>query len=360
MKTNITLIFIIYFLFFAGTGFVFYTKYLDNFTSKTEPLALETLNSPSAIYYSKGTTLYLLDPNRQANPLEVNPGEQFSLTGEISQLALSKNLLAAIEIKNTDGFSEIWQGTTSDPQKEKLASVGSAEFAGFEDFLKPQFSPDNTFLSFLGSGKTADVIFVKNLATNDLVRLGEDKTAKITDYSWNKDSSKVIFCTKSLLKNGCFEESLDSPKSTASFKEEVKEISWDKTEEIFYLTQADVPHLFRLDASGKNPQQLDNLISPNKIVSFQIDPAGQKIAYEIISDTPVAGGSDIYLAQTDGSNRLQISTDGNAQKPLFSPDGTEITFLRQKDGIYFIKTDKTNERKMINLSDTIDHLFLWR
>lgn len=358
MKKTLVLIFILYLVIFISAGVFFYNQYISNFLSDGKELfQVEIINPSSLIYYSKKNVLYRVDPQNQTEALQLNNIETFPLAGEeVGRLDIdNNNLLAAFDIKNADGNWEVWQATVANLQTEKLAYLGLVELAGFDDFTNPQFSPNGEKLAFIAQGTSEDVIFIKNLANNVLQKIAAD-TNKISDYSWNKDSSKIIFCTSNLVPNGCWNTNLETLENSKIFQQDVKKISWNKTDDIFYLSKAESPHLYAIRQDGSDTKQLDDVSSPKQVVTFQIDPAGKKIVYEVTGEEK----SDIYLADIDGANRLQLTTDGKADQPLFSTDGKEIAYLKQKDGLYLINTRAIVERKIVNFTDTIDFLLLWR
>lgn len=360
MKKTISFLFILYFLILIGAGTIFYFKYIRNFSLiETKPILVETVNPRSLIYYTQANILYRADPQLQNNPLSLEKIETLTLQGEIGQLDLNIFKSQIIyDIKNPDGNWEVWQGDFNNIQKEKIGFKGVAELEDYEDFSNPKYSPDKTKMAILGQKNTADTIFIKDLS-GAWQKVADKIGIKITDYSWSKDSQKLIYCSSNPpvneTKNGCWTINLETKTNTKSFEREVKKISWNKTDNIFYLSKSDPPHIYTIYPEIQEHAQIDDVSAPKTIANFQIDYQGKKIAYEIIADQK----SDIYLSNIDGSNRLQLTTDGNTRQPIFSPDD-EIAFLRQKDGIYLVKTDKTNERKLINLEDSIDLLILWR
>ena len=360
MKQTTILLFILYFLILAGAVTVFYLKYVRNYTPvETQALQIETVSLQPLIYYSKVNILSTVDPVIKDGTTNT---ETFETQGEIGALDLNKSQSQlTYEQKNTSSNWEIWQGDTSNIEKEKIAFINEAKFGNYQDFTKPKYSPDMTKLAFLASGSTMDTIFVENLLTGTFQKIIDDSTIKIADFSWDKASDKLIYCSSNpsagQLKNACFSVTKEGKENTKLFEQEVKKVSWDKTDEIFYLSRADTPHIYTAGSANQNNTQIDDVATPKKIVNFQINPTGKKIVYEIVSDQK----SDIYLSDINGTNRFQLTDDGNANQPIFADSTTqEIAFLRQKDGIYTINFNKTNEQKIVSLKDTINFLLLWR
>lgn len=77
-----------------------------------------------------------------------------------------------------------------------------------------------------------------------------------------------------------------------------------------------------LNSDGTNLQKISNVYSgweKNPVYS----PNSEKIAFSYISDT---GQEDIYIMDSNGSNRTQLTTNGNCTRPLFSPSRDQILY----------------------------------
>ena len=329
---------------------------MRNFSSiKTEPLQVEIVKPRALIYYSKGSDLLRVDPQSQNDSVKT-----LETQGEIGQLDLNASKSqVTYEVKSATGNWEIWQGDFNNIQKEKIAPDDSAqELVPYENFSAPKYSPDKNKLSYLAQSSSSDAIIIQDIVTGDLEKVEPDTKIKIADYSWNNKSDSLIYCSSNPpaggAKNACFVFNLANKQNTKAFEREIKKVSWSKTDNIFYLSSGETPHIYTANIAGGSPVQIDDVSSPKNIINFQINNQGEKIVYEIVADQK----SDIYLSNIDGSNRLQLTTDGLAHQPIFSPED-EIAYLRQKDGIYTIESDKTNERKIISLEDTINNLLIW-
>lgn len=90
-----------------------------------------------------------------------------------------------------------------------------------------------------------------------------------------------------------------------------------------------------------------------------IDPA-RKIAYVIRNpagsneDGRPIYNAEIYLVNSDGSETLQLTDTGWNEDPQFSPDGTQIAFVSDRDGneeIYVMNVNGSNQKRLTNSSE---------
>lgn len=350
MKTTFYLIFILYFLLFLGAGFVFYTQNIANYGG-AKSLPAERVSSGSQIYYLRDKTIARFNPALAEDMKLV----KFPQAGDIGRLTLSQTE-AFYELKNSQGLWELRRASLEQFASNKI-ETSAPIFSGFDDFNLPKPSPNNENLAFLGLGKTADAVFTKNLASGKVTKIGDELSARIADFSWNQDGSAILICTSSLTPDTCQNYSLGSSSGTKMFEAEVQVLSLDKTEDIFYLSREETPHLFRKKVVGE-AASIDNLSAPKKIVGFELDPTGQDIAYEVVD--PETSGSAIYLSDISGANKIQLTSGVNAFWPLFSPDGRQIIYYKSHEGIYLYQIDRGTETKISLPSEQIDRLLGWR
>jgi len=107
--------------------------------------------------------------------------------------------------------------------------------------------------------------------------------------------------------------------------------------------------LFVMNASGRGRVRLTHTAVPERDPSWS--PDGTLIVYS--ARTSPTGPFRIFLAKADGSSRLQLtapSTGDADRSPAFSPDGTRIAFVSDRDGgfpeVYVMNVDGSSVRRL--------------
>lgn len=128
--------------------------------------------------------------------------------------------------------------------------------------------------------------------------------------------------------------------------------SWSPdNNKILYEATPSSQEIFIMNSDGTNKKQLTNL-NRSFISSFSKD--GTKIVF--------ISGRDIYTMNADGSEQKKITNDSFSEfSPVFSPDGSKIAFTSNRDGnleIYTINSDGTN-LKRITSNTNPDYFPYW-
>lgn len=351
MKKVTWLLFLGYFLIFVIIGIVFYYKYLNRFISSgAEPAEVEIITAPR-IYYSEATNLWALNPDIASKIGERST--RIQSTGSTDYLDFNSiNSLFAYAAINKNGTNDIWQFQLKNNQSQKITDSSYEILNDYVNFFRPKYSPTGGSLAFIGRGGSRDSILVKDLITGNIADVTPTSASHILDFSWNQDGEKIIYCTSNLEKNYCEIKPITAPQATQKIEIEVRQISWEKTLEIIYLSQG---NLFRFKEGSFTPATITTITSPKQVVSFDIDEKGKHLVFQIND----GDSSDIYLSEIDGTNITELTSSKNSRQPLLSPEGDRVAFFRQNDGVYVIDANKTAEAKILNINN-LDHLLIWR
>jgi TolB protein len=117
----------------------------------------------------------------------------------------------------------------------------------------------------------------------------------------------------------------------------------------FTVRRSSVPTLWRMDADGQNQARLTTSAFPESEVSFS--PDGRRMAFSSQRD----GATNVFAADVDGSDEVQLTTVGGNIQPAWSPDGTKIAFASSRDAggffeIYVMDADGSDEVRLTNTS----------
>jgi dipeptidyl aminopeptidase/acylaminoacyl peptidase len=230
-----------------------------------------------------------------------------------------------------DGAAVAYLVTSYDQQSDESRSAlwlvdwaakESIQLTRGESVSEPRFSPDGRYLSFLSARPSGD----KSQLWMFDRRGGEPRqlthvTGELTSYEWSPDAQRVVL----VMHAG---EGADS-KSPQPIVIDAFEFKHDKEG---YLSAASRSHLYLLDVRTGTCEAL-TADSGKKELHPAWSPDGQQIAY--VSD-PMQGPAQTALEDLEviaaraGSppQRLLTIWSPNYQRLQWSPDGTQLAFLR--------------------------------
>lgn len=126
---------------------------------------------------------------------------------------------------------------------------------------------------------------------------------------------------------------------------------------VFHARVNDLYQVFRMGADGQNPQQLTEGDYNNGFPVWS--PDGTRIAF--VSDRE-GGQLDIYTMDPFGENQLRLTDHAGLDRgPVWSPDGSEIAFVSNRDttlSIFVMKADGSNLRLLTDTSGS-DEAPVW-
>lgn len=267
----------------------------------------------------------------------------FRLGGGIPGVAESRIYF----ISNRTGHKEVWAMDYDGAGQEQLTKLNSI-------VLSPRISPDGSRIAFSGlSGDSWQIL----MYSNDLGRMVSFPRLAGDNFSpaWSSDGSKLAF--SSAMRNGDPEIYVTDDKGagvkrlTASKGSDVSPVFNPKTNaQIAWVSgRTGLPQIFVMDADGSNVQQITN---EGYAVSPSWSPNGMLLAFSWIRHygPGAPGGQDIYLMNIATKEFVQLTHDsGRNDFPSWSPDGRHIVFQSTRTGseqIWSMLADGTHQQQI--------------
>jgi len=95
----------------------------------------------------------------------------------------------------------------------------------------------------------------------------------------------------------------------------------DGSEVLFCSNRGGGPQIYRMGISGGDVQRV-SFVSSNYCTSPAWSPKGDKVAFVCRAD----GNFQLFVADRDGQNAVQLTSSGSSEDPEFSPDGRYLAF----------------------------------
>ena len=257
------------------------------------------------------------------------------------------------------GPQGIWLISVDGVQRRRLTE---APRGGYAD-VSPGVSADGRHLAFLRyRNLTRPALFLLPL-TPELDRNGSprqltDDAASILGFAWTPDGRDLVFSSSGHLGLSRIATiSAASPSSRTAgprllpFGEYATAISISGTGQLVYSAHSRDTTLFEFDVAGisSNPIPLTAVSSTFDEHTPHYSPDGQQLAFA----STRSGSEEIWIANRDGSNLLQLTSMGGPQcsNPQWAPDGRSILFNSRRDGsadLYLIQPGTGTLTKLTN------------
>lgn len=124
--------------------------------------------------------------------------------------------------------------------------------------------------------------------------------------------------------------------------------------------------LTSVEGQGRRAMTIDDLIVAPRIADPQLSPDGRTVLFVRTTTDGKTGArnTDIYAVPADGSAEPKALLDGDKTEtsPRWSPDGTRIAFLSNRDGamqVYVAEPDGSDVRKVTDLKAGAQGPLVW-
>jgi len=196
----------------------------------------------------------------------------------------------------------------------------------------PDWSPSGKEIVFASSRISYDMvdfdIYVKSVNGDNLQRLTSDRRTHEDDPSWSPDGTLIAFTVYKSGRGDIFIMDRNGQNRISIADTSLSETypAWSPINDtIAYLYQDDVDskeyHIYLMNTDGTNKRQISDL---SAIGPISWSPDGRKLAVSVRNGDDL----EIYVMNADGSEGYFVSNEANIDNyyPSWSPDGMYIAF----------------------------------
>lgn len=251
-------------------------------------------------------------------------------------------------ISTRSGHKEVWAMDYDGAGQEQLSHLNSIA-------LSPRVSPDSSRVAFSGLTKDSWQIFMYSLDLGRMISFPHFPGDNFTP-AWSSDGTKLAL--SSSMRTGDTEiyvtggdGSGGTKRLTASKGPDSSPVFNPKTNgQIAWVSgRSGLPQIYIMDADGSNVQQLTK---EGYAVSPSWSPNGLLLAFSWIRHygPGAPGGQDIYLMNIATREFVQLTHDsGRNDFPSWSPDGRHIVFQSTRSGseqIWTMLANGTHQQRL--------------
>jgi Tol biopolymer transport system component len=213
------------------------------------------------------------------------------------------------------------------------------------DTASPSLSPDGKNLALVCTSSIAVYGIYEVSLSNGSPRLLASMMGYSQGLAWSVDGTRIIFSNDSGDGGALWQVSMDSRLTKLPFGEQASNPSIaGKGNRLAYVRGSKTVDIWRVDLGSKRPENsATKLIFSTRVQRVpQYSPDGAKIIFE--SDR--SGTHEVWLADADGNNLVQLTSFNGPQTggPSWCSDGHRIAFDSRASGSSGIYVEDINER----------------
>jgi Tol biopolymer transport system component len=203
------------------------------------------------------------------------------------------------------------------------------------DEYQPVFSPDGKKILYVSDERGSPDIWVMDRDGSNKTRLTRDKGIE-RDPAWSPDGKKIVYAALPLEADNFDLWIMDADGSnkiqlTQTPSNEITP-AWSPDGKYIAFASDEGGNLdiYLIDPDGKNRTKLISTAG----YEYQPDwsPDGSKIAYTAWGAEESLDQSNIWIANADGSQRIQLTSISPSAHPRWHPNGTQILFHSKRSG----------------------------
>ena len=264
-------------------------------------------------------------------------------------------------VSTRSGHKEIWAMDYDGTNQHPITTLGTIS-------LSPHISPDGSRLAFSSFNGSAWEIRMYSFDLNRMVSFPRLGGTNITP-AWSPDGSRLAFSSS---RSGTSEiyvvdQSGGNLHRVTNSKGPNVSPVWNRktgTQMAYVGRLGDLPQIFTMGVDGTNVQQMTN---QGYAVSPSWSPNGQFLLFSWMRryGPGAPGAEDIYIMDVADPNKwVQLTHDGGRNDfPSWSPDGRHVVFQSNRSGslqIWTMLADGTNPKQLTTSGSNSEPDWSWK
>ncbi len=263
-------------------------------------------------------------------------------------------------VSSRGGHKEIWAMDYDGANQHPVTTLGAIS-------LSPHISPDGSRLAFSSFNGAAWEIRMFSFDLNRMVsfpRFGGTNTSP----SWSPDGTKLAFSSSRSGESGISvvdQSGGNLHRITSSRGPNVSPVWNRKTGAAIAWAsgRSGLPQIYTMGADGTNAQQLTE---QGYAVSPSWSPNGQFLVFSWMRryGAGAPGAQDIYIMDVTNKQWVQLTHDGGRNDfPSWAPDGRHIVFQSSRSGslqIWTMLADGSNQKQLTNSGANSEPDWSWK
>ena len=263
-------------------------------------------------------------------------------------------------VSSRGGHKEIWAMDYDGANQHPVTTLGSIS-------LSPRISPDGSRLAFSSLTRTGWEILMFSFDLNRMVAFPRYSGTNLSP-SWSPDGTRLAFSSSRTGDPEIYvvnQSGGDLHRITNSKGPDVSP-TWNRktASEIAWVSgRSGLPRIYTMEADGTNVQQVT---SEGYAVSPSWSPNGQFLAFSWIRHygPGAPGAQDIYIMDVASKQWVQLTHDGGRNDfPSWSPDSRHLVFQSNRSGslqIWTMLADGSNQKPLTSTGSNSQPNWSWK
>jgi TolB protein len=263
-------------------------------------------------------------------------------------------------VSSRGGHKEIWAMDYDGANQHPITTLGSIS-------LSPRISPDGSRLAFSSLTHTGWEILMFSFDLNRMVAFPKFSGTNLSP-SWAPDGSKLAFSSSRSGDPDIYvvDQSGGNLHRVTNSKGPDVSPTWNRKTgaQIAWVSgRSGLPQIYTMESDGTNAQQLTD---QGYAVSPSWSPNGQFLVFSWMRHygPGAPGAQDIYIMDVASKQWVQLTHDGGRNDfPSWSPDGRHIVFQSNRSGslqIWTMLADGSNQKALTSSGSNSQPNWSWK